>query len=114
MSEYLEAINDLLIEWGRAARSDSVRIGMKPGVLSNLKGSTVKSASIEQDNYENIDRIVSTLKYVDPVLYDVAGYFYVQARQYEDISRRMRCSKRTVSQYKQSVIAYVAGSLNDI
>ena len=114
MSDYLEAIEDLLREWGRAARADTVRVGYKPGVLANLNGSTLKSASISNEDYQSIDEIISRLKLVDSKLHDVATLLFIQDRTYTYIAKLLRTSKSTISQYKQAIIAYAAGSMNDI
>jgi hypothetical protein len=114
MSIYLESVEDLLIEWGRAARAGTVRTYYKPGFLGRIKGSTVKSAGIEPDDFEQIDAIVSKLKLIDEKLHETAGYIFIQNRTYDETARALKTSKRTVSQYKQSIIAFVAGSMNDI
>lgn len=114
MSIYLDAVEDLLINWGRAARSETIRISYKPGVLGRIKGSTVKSATIDPSDFEKVDSIISKLKLVDEDLHTTAGLLFIQNRTYDDVARKMKTSKRIVSQRKQSVISFVAGSLNDL
>ena len=114
MSIYLDAVEDLLINWGRAARSETIRISYKPGVLAKIKGSTVKSATIDPTDFERVDSIVSKLKLIDENLHTTAALLFIQNRTYDEIARQMHTSKRIVSQRKQSVISFVAGSLNDL
>ena len=114
MSSYLDSVEELLKEWGQAARADTVRIGYQPGVLANIKGSTVKSASIEPEDFKQVDSIISKLKLIDHKMHDTASYLFVQNRSYSDAARMLKTSKRTISQYKMSIITFVAGSLNDL
>ena len=114
MSIYLDSVEELLVQWGSAARSDTIRINYKLGVLAKIRGSSVKSATIDPSDFEKIDAIVSKLKLVDEKLHETAALIFIQRRTYDYVARKMRTSKRNVSQYKQSVISFVAGSLNDL
>jgi hypothetical protein len=112
MSEYLEAIEYLLEQWGRRAFEDSEKLGYKPGVLGRIKGSTVKSASISDHDYSTVDKAVSRLKIIDSKMWDVVGYSFVQGRSYVEIQRQMRINKDTIGKLRHGAISYVAGALN--
>jgi hypothetical protein len=113
MSIYLDAVEDLLIQWGRAARGETIRLGVRTGILGRLKGTTVKSASIDPEDFDDIDDIISKLKLIDSQMHDVATEIFLKNRDYDAVSRELNLTKQLIGKIKHSVVAYVAGSLND-
>lgn len=105
-------IHDLLVKWGQKALQERIGIGYGIGVLGKLKGSTVKSASITDSEYEKVDRIISGLKNDEAVLHDVAGCLYILRMTHRQLSRDLKCSNSTVQQYKRSIIDHVSREWN--
>jgi|DEB0MinimDraft_10_1074344.scaffolds.fasta_scaffold03242_7 DNA-directed RNA polymerase specialized sigma subunit len=109
---YRELIEDMLTEWGKAARQGSIHINYKPGILGQIKGSTVRSATITDKDYMLVDQAVSELKKMDAQLHDVISKYYLEMKSMRRIGMDLRKSTSTISQYKESAITYVACYVN--
>lgn len=107
MTNYEKHIDFLLYEWGRWAQASGVNLNIKTGVLGRIKGSTVKSASICDDDALAIDAAVSSLK-AESDLYNCAISLYVYNSTYREAARRIKKSHVTIGKYKIAVINHVA------
>ena len=111
-SIYLDSIDSLLMEWGKAAREDTIRLDVPPQYLGKIKGSTVRAAMIEPDDFEAIDSAISKLYLVNKDLCDLAGMIYIEAAPYTTICARLGKSKATISNYRKLIIQHTADYLN--
>ena len=109
---YRDQVEILLIEWGRAARADTIRLGVPIGLLGRIKGSTVRSAMIEPDDFERVDQAVSELNNINKLLHDVAGLIYIQGKTYNQVAKEIGKGRTTVYAYKKAVIDHTASYLN--
>lgn len=109
---YLAHIDDLLTEWGKAAREDSIRLDVPPQYLGKIKGSTVRAAMIEPDDYDAIDAAIANLNLVNKDLYDIAGMLFIEGATYETIAWRIKKAKSTISGYRKIIVQHTANYLN--
>lgn len=112
MDVFKDSVEDLLREWGKAAREATPRLGYKPQMLGRVKGSTVKAASIDPETYRLVDEGISKLIIENEALYDVAGYIFINCMTYRQIARRVGRCERTICSHKKTIIEHIADHLN--
>lgn len=110
---YQDLIDDILIEWGKRAKEETINLYFKTGLLGELRGSTVKSASITDEDYYKIDKIMSELRLINPDLAQVAGYIYITRDSYHIISELIKRSPSTISSYRKQIVEFVLNNLDN-
>ena len=115
MGLYHDHVEYLLEEWGKWANQNTIKLGIKTGVLGRIHGSTVKAASISELDAETIDAALSEMGLLDPALRKAAKLIFKDAPKcgynYSAIAAKLRAPRGHVPILKHSIINYVAGSL---
>lgn len=90
-------IQDRLAEWARW-QSDDAGVGYPTRVgFDRLRGSTVPSARITDEEAAAVDAAVGRLRLRCPDQAQVLVEFYLHRRSLSAIARRTRCDRRAVS-----------------
>lgn len=113
MSPYLEFVEEQLFKWGEWSRLNTVRLGVKPTCLVNASKTPRDRlyGDIPDAEAEAIDRCVAQLQECEPDLHKVAKLFFISALTVRDVARAVKRSRTVVHQQRQTVIAFIAGSL---
>ena len=110
MTEYERYIDDQLVRWGEWSRVNSINVGYKLGVLGRIRGSTISSVMISDEEGMMIDKAVSSLKDSED-LHKTAIFLYVHRMTYRQAAKKIHKSFKTVARYRQAIIDHVANSL---
>jgi len=109
---YIDHVEDLMWQWAAAAREAVPKIGHKPTFLATARGSVVRSAAIDPDDFDAVDMAVSALKEVDKQAWDVITIWFLQGQTARHAARQLHVSTSTISQLKAAGVAFVAGAIN--
>jgi len=107
-----DEVVQLLRGWGAWAGRDPMRLGYdRMNLLGRMKGSTVRSVSIDETEALAVDHAVSQLALIDKFRFDVAGYAFILNLPDAKISRILKRGQTSVRTARHCVVAYVMGQL---
>lgn len=99
-----------LIDWGKWSKDDGICRSLQ-GTLGRLKGSTVRSVSINDDEGELIDRMVAKLIRRNRLMGDAVKLYYKFNMNYRSVGYQLHTNKNKAQSLINSGVAWIDAAL---